>query len=317
MTESTRTDNVLLASIVIPTWNGERFISACLHSVLEQTNLPHEIIVVDNGSTDRTVQLVRQFGKAKLALNPTNMGFSSAINTGLAHAHGEILILMNQDVVAHSKWLEPIEQCFRNDPCVGMVGSKLLYPNGNIQHAGGYLLLPSWEGVHHLDDNPHQQIDFVTGAVMAIRRDCWQSVGAFDEGFYPAYFEDVDYCLRARKLGWKVSYEAESILTHHESASRSDGLAHVANFHTQRFRLVLKHQPLDWIWSTFLPNEQTRALSGNAPEWRCGLAHVFLQSALSLPKLRPELSTTECAQLVNRLLVMRDIAYPVYCATVS
>ena len=102
-----------------------------------------------------------------------------------------------------------------------------------------------------------------------------------------------------------------------QEARHNVGRRTIAVQSAQRFRLVLKHQPLDWIWSTFLPNEQTRALSGDAPEWRCGLAHVFLQSALSLPKLRPELSTTECAQLVNRLLVMRDIAYPVYCATVS
>lgn len=244
-----------------------------------------------------------------LIANPTNMGFSSAVNTGLQKARGGTFVLMNQDVMAHPSWLGPIHQCFRDDAHVGIVGSKLLYPNGQVQHAGGQLCIPSWEGVHYVDDNPNNQIDFVTGAVIAIRRDCWAALGPFDEGFYPAYFEDVDYCLRARKLGWTIRYEPKSVLTHYESTSHSEGLHHVANFHAQRLRLVLKHQPTEWIWDKFLPNEQIRIDISNTPEWRCGLAHAFLRAALSLRTLRPELSIPECTQVINRLLALRDMAY--------
>jgi O-antigen biosynthesis protein len=311
MSEIISRGNTPLTSIVIPTWNGERHIGACLNSVFAHTSPRVEIIIVDNGSTDQTPALAQQVGSVTLIANHANMGFAHAVNQGLHQAHGDILVLMNQDVVAQPHWLEPIHQRFASEPSIGVVGSKLLYPDGRVQHAGGHLLEPAWEGIHYTNDSPTNRIDFVTGAVFAIRRSCWQAVGDFDEGFFPAYFEDVDYCLRVRKLAWQIAYEPKSILFHHESASRNEGLKLVANFHAQRIRLVLKHQPLDWIWNIFLPNEQVRILSGTTPEWRYGLAHVFLRSALSLPTLRSDISRTECNQLVNHLFALRDMAYDI------
>lgn len=306
-----------VVSVVIPLWNGDRYISACLQSLAEYTGLPYEIVVVDNGSVDTGPQRVRAFGEAhpsqdlKLISNPTNMGFASAINTGVAAAKGDFIILMNQDVVAQAGWLTAICACFAREPRTGIVGSKLLYPDGRVQHAGGYLLSPSWEGMHYTDDAPDHRIDFVTGAVMSIRRACWDAVGPFDEGFFPAYYEDVDFCLRARKRGWAIQYVAASVLTHHESTTRATGLRQVADFHIQRLRCVLKHQPFDWLWEVFLPAERERIDRSTVAEWRYGLADVFLRAALSLATLRPDLDPNQQRALITQLLQLRDMAYTI------
>jgi GT2 family glycosyltransferase len=296
-----------LTSIIIPAWNGAAFIAPCLRSLRECTALPFEVIVVDNGSQDDTVALVRTFADARLITNPHNTGFAHAVNQGLHAATGEVFILMNQDIVAHPGWLEPIHSRLQQQPDAGVIGCKLLYPDGQVQHAGGYLLEPSCEGVHFADDNPANVLDFVTGAAFAIRRACWQAVGDFDEAFYPAYFEDVDYCLRARALGWQVIYEPQSVLTHHESQSRGSDFALVVNYHAQRLRLVLKHNPIDWILNTFLTNERQRAHHNDAHIWLHAMAHVYLQGVRNAYALPHVAQSPDIDELVNALFELRHL----------
>ncbi len=295
-------------SLIIPTWNGAAFIGPCLRSLHACTQLPIEIIVVDNGSQDGTVELVRTHSTVRLITNARNLGFAHAVNLGLHAATGQVLLLLNQDIVAQPNWLEPILQRLQQEPDVGIVGSKLLYADGRVQHAGGHLLTPSCEGVHYADDNPANTIDFVTGAAFAIRRACWQAIGNFDEDFYPAYFEDVDYCLRAKASGWRVVYEPRSVLTHHESQSRGSDYALAVNYHAQRLRLVLKHQPMRWILDVFIPNERKRTHENAAPLWLHAMAHVYLQAvrhAWALPNIAQHPSA---AELVGELFELRRLA---------
>jgi O-antigen biosynthesis protein len=294
-------------SLVIPTWNGAAFIGPCLHSLRAYTALPVEVIVVDNGSQDGTVEFVRAHAHVHLITNASNLGFAHAVNQGLHAATGQVLLLLNQDIVAQPNWLEPILQRLQQEPNVGIVGSKLLYPDGRVQHAGGHLLMPSWEGVHYTDDNPANAIDFVTGAAFAIRRTCWQAIGNFDENFYPAYFEDVDYCLRARAGGWRVVYEPRSVLTHHESQSRGSDYALAVNYHAQRLRLVLKHRPMNWILETFIPNECQRAHENAAPAWLHALAHVYLQAVRHAWALPQVATHPKIEELVSQFFELRRL----------
>ena len=276
------------ASIIIPAWNGQHFIGACLNSVRECTPEPVETIVIDNGSQDETIAVARQAGVTSLITNPHNTGFAHAVNQGLHAAQSDLFILLNQDIVARPGWLAPILARMAAEADVGIVGCKLLYPDGQVQHAGGQLLESSLEGIHLRDDpEPFTRLDYVTGAAFAIRRTCWQVVGDFDEGFAPAYFEDVDYCLRAAAAGWRVVYEPRAVLVHHESQSRQADFEHTLIFHTQRLRLALKHRPLDWLLERFVPNEAERTRTSPSFNLLYAMAHVYWQAARQVPTLRP------------------------------
>ena len=297
-----------VASIIIPTWNGAAFIDPCLRSLRTCTPLPIEIIVVDNGSQDGTLDAVRAYTDVQLIANTRNTGFAHAVNQGLHAATGDVLLLLNQDIVAQPNWLEPVLQRLQQDPQIGIVGSKLLYPDGRVQHAGGHLLQPSCEGVHYTDDAPANPIDFVTGAAFAIRRACWQVIGNFDEAFYPAYFEDVDYCLRAKAHGWQVVYESQSVLTHHESQSRGSDYALTINFHAQRMRLVLKHRPVEWLLDAFIANEQARVRENTSYVWLYAMAHVYLQAVCHAVALSQIAQHPKVNELVHQFLALRHLA---------
>src|SRR5690606_7521656 len=125
---------LLLASVVVPLWNGLEHIEECLSSLLQQTYTPLEIIVVDNGSTDGSAEVVeRHFETVRLLRNEQNLGFSAACNRGLEAARGEILLLLNQDTIVEPDWVEALARGLDTTPDTGIVGSKAFYPDGTIQ----------------------------------------------------------------------------------------------------------------------------------------------------------------------------------------
>ena len=148
--------------------------------------------------------------------------FAENCNEGAADATEDILIFLNDDTMPHVGWLPPLLDAFR-DPEVGIVGARLLYPDGRIQHAGVYFDAPGGILTAHnyLDDLESGDRDAVTGACLAIRADLFRACDGFDEGFDNGY-EDVDLCLRVRAGGWRIRYCAESTLTHYESQSGAD-----------------------------------------------------------------------------------------------
>lgn len=137
---------------------------------------------------------------------------------GAAYTHGDPIIFLNDDTEPQAGWLGMLD-AFDN-PEVGIVGCRLVYADGLIQHAGVYLACEGGTltayNVH--DDLPSREVEAVTGACLAIRRDLFDELDGFDEGYRNGY-EDVDLCLRARAAGWKVWYVAEATVVHHESQS--------------------------------------------------------------------------------------------------
>src|SRR5688572_30625035 len=130
----------LRTSVVIPAWNGERHLEACLQALLAQGDAPDEVIVVDNASVDGSATVVReQFPSVRLICNETNLGFSGGCNVGIAAAQGEIVVLLNQDAVVEAGWLQALMEAMHSEPAVGIAGGKAFYPDGRLQHAGGFL----------------------------------------------------------------------------------------------------------------------------------------------------------------------------------
>jgi GT2 family glycosyltransferase/Tfp pilus assembly protein PilF len=220
-------------SIVIPVFNKIEFTRPCLESLARHTPVGlAEIIVVDNGSTDGTAEyLAGMAPQVRTLRNPDNLGFARACNLGAASAGTAQLLFLNNDTVAHEHWLEPLLALLDGDPAIVAAGSKLLFPDGTLQHAGVIFVedrrLPGPIQARHAhyaadatqpDANQRRCYQALTAACLLVRRAAFERAGGFDEGYWNGY-EDVDLCLKLQELGGRLVYEPTSVLTHHESKS--------------------------------------------------------------------------------------------------
>lgn len=233
------------ASVVIPIYQRVDLTRACL-AALECADLDGvELVLVDNASTDGTSGLLDEMeGSARVVRNPVNLGFATACNQGASIARSPNLVFLNTDTEVHEGWLEPLLEAI-GDRGVGLAGSRLLYPNGRVQHAG-MALMPGcipWH-IHRGLPGDHpvatqtRDLAIVTAACVAVRRDLFLDEDGFDEG-YRNGFEDADLCLRLARRGLVARYCGDSVVTHHESMSpgRLDGDGHnMVRFRTRWLR---------------------------------------------------------------------------------
>ena len=280
------------ASVIIVVWNGEQYLAKCLEAVISQKSLDDEVIVVDNGSLDNSVSIARKYPEVKIIETGRNLGFAGGVNAGIEVAQGQFLVLLNQDTVMHPGWLNALIEAF-NEEHTGIVGCKLLYPDGRIQHAGGLIYwplgLPDHFGYGQPDDgrwDKPRPVDYVTGAALGIRRSVVEQIGPFDEGFWPGYYEEVEYCFRARQAGWEVVYIPQCVGTHLESVSLGKGSkAYLEAMHRGRLRFVLKFlDPLQLI-NQFLPAEE-KYLLDSPPLLRRALRHAYYATMIhTIPEI--------------------------------
>jgi GT2 family glycosyltransferase/lipopolysaccharide biosynthesis regulator YciM len=224
----------LKASIIIPHYNRCELLKKCIASIQECTpSGKYEIIVVDNGSTDTSVELLKGYERAglvKCIFNPGNLGFAVGCNQGAGAAQGKYLLFLNNDTEVQSGWFESLITVAECDETIGVVGSKLLFPEGRIQHAGVIIVEAVGRdpllGTHAFyrapgnlpEANKRMVYQAVTAACMLVRKKAFQAVGGFDEKYWNGY-EDVDFCLRLQEVGWITVYEPASSVIHHESQS--------------------------------------------------------------------------------------------------
>jgi GT2 family glycosyltransferase len=212
------------ASILIPVFNQVFYTRVCLTSLaVEQDGA--EVIVVDNGSTDATPQLLREWeseaGSRRVLRFEENRGFGPACNAGAELAGREVLVFLNNDTFVLEGWLARLLEPF-SDPSITVTGSRLLYPSGHVQHAGvAFNELGPWHVfVGQPGDAPlvleRREYQVVTGASLAIRAREFRRLGGFDTS-YQNSFEDVDLCLRVRESGGRVLYVPESVAYHFEA----------------------------------------------------------------------------------------------------
>jgi GT2 family glycosyltransferase/glycosyltransferase involved in cell wall biosynthesis/Tfp pilus assembly protein PilF len=222
-------------SIIIPTFNNLELTRSCLESIAKNTPADnYEVIVIDNGSTDGTREFLaveQSSGRITATLNESNYGFARACNQGAACAKGKHLAFLNNDTEVHPGWLEPLLNMVENDSRVGAVGSKLLFPDGTIQHAGVVLVddrrlndpLLARHAYHKAapelpEANRPMVYQALTAACLLVPRALFNTLGGFDEQFWNGY-EDVDLCFRLAEAGRLAVYQPASVVTHHESQS--------------------------------------------------------------------------------------------------
>jgi GT2 family glycosyltransferase len=188
-------------SVLIVSLNGRERLAMPLGALRACDPAPWEVIVVDNGSTDGTSDFVRaEFPEARLVRSPRNLGFAGGNNLAMMNARGEILILLNDDTVPDAGFLAPLLEAFAADARLGAAGVRLVYPDGRtLQHLGGFVEangLTKHVAYGEADDAASAprviDVEYATGACLALRREAVRATGLLDEGFWPIYFEEVD-----------------------------------------------------------------------------------------------------------------------------
>lgn len=219
-------------SIVIPVYNQFTYTYNCLKSILENSGgVSYEIIIADDVSNDLTIRLAEVAENINIVRNKENQRFLRNCNHAAQYAKGEYILFLNNDTQVQENWLQPLIDLIERDETIGMVGSKLVYPDGTLQEAGGILFGDgrAWNyGNGQNPANPEfnyvKEVDYISGASIMIRTSLWKEIGGFDEFFAPAYCEDSDLAFEVRKHGYKLMYQPLSVVVHFEGKSNGTDL---------------------------------------------------------------------------------------------
>lgn len=219
-------------SVVIPAYNGWALTYKCLESIKKNTfDIAYEIIIGDDASTDETQNIKHYVKNIVVIRNEKNLEFLHNCNHAARFARGKYILFLNNDTEVRPRWLSSMVDLLEKDESIGMVGSKLIYPNGRLQEAGGIIWKDAsgWNfGLNQDPDAPEfnyvKCVDYISGASIITRSDLWKQIGGFDKRYSPAYCEDSDLAFEVRKRGYKVVYQPISEVIHLEGYTHGTDL---------------------------------------------------------------------------------------------
>jgi GT2 family glycosyltransferase len=257
------------ASVIVPNYNGRRFLDTCLGALFRQTYPPEllEVVLVDDASTDDSVAWVREhYEGVKIVALASNSGLAAGCNAGARAATGDLLVMLNNDTEAEPGWLAALVEAASAHPEAGAIASKmLLFDRREVLHNAGDLMgadgIPRNRGVWEVDEgqyDAHGEVFGGCGGGVAYRRAAWEAAGGFDERLF-MYLEDVDLAWRLQLLGWRAIFAPEARLYHHLSAT---GGGVLASYYTGRNTL--------WVIAKDMPAPLIRKHLGRivAAQWR-------------------------------------------------
>ncbi len=240
-------------SLIIVTMNSARFVDKALRSI-QQLNYPPEaltVVVVDNNSHDGTPELItRDFSDVKLIRSVTNTGFAGGNNIGMRAFPADYYALVNPDVVLNPDWLRVLVTMMEADQNIGVAGSKVFYADGErLQHAGA--MFRDNALTYHIGDGERdtgqydavRDCDYVLGAALLIQAKVAVALNYLPEAYFPAYFEEAEFCWRTRQVGHRVVYVPQAIAFHDENHSRSGRmtLRYAWRYHTRRYLFAMRN----------------------------------------------------------------------------
>jgi len=214
-------------SIIIPVYNQFEYTYNCLLSIKKSVRkLSYEIILADDRSSDETQNASEYFFNINLIRNKSNLGFLRNCNYAAEKAKGKYIVFLNNDTQVQEYWLESLFELMEREIKIGLAGSKLVYPDGRLQEAGGIIWKDgSGWNFGRLDDpnkpeyNYVKEVDYISGASIMVRTSVWKEIGGFDQRYIPAYAEDSDLAFEIRKHGHKVVFQPKSVVVHFEGIS--------------------------------------------------------------------------------------------------
>ncbi len=224
---------VVDVSIIIPVYNKFHYTDTCLRSLSANVStLRVEIIVVDDCSTDETWENLNEISGIRALKNVQNLGFIGACNAGAAAANGHFLVFLNNDTAVQAGWLDALITSFSARADAGLVGAQLVYPDGRLQESGGIIFSDGsgWNYGRFADPNDPQygfvrEVDYCSGAAIALRKSLFDQFGGFDTLYTPAYYEDTDLAFKVRQAGLKCYVQPSSRVVHFEGISSGTDLS--------------------------------------------------------------------------------------------
>jgi len=267
-----------LVTTVIPNWNLKGDLAECLDSLRQTSYSPHRVIVVDNGSTDGSPDLIeKEYPWVSLLVLPQNRGYAAALNVGIAEAleeSADYVFALNNDTVVEADALGRLVEILASDESIGIAAPKILYYDHpeTIYRLGDriypWLPLPwafgeGWTDHPRLDDVV--EYDYVTGCAMLIRSDLFREIGLFDTGFF-MYYEDADFCRRAQRRGHRIVCVGDAVIYHKAALSADKIKSSIVRTRARnriRFYRRYPHGPHPWLtYATLAFIAAWRSLSG-------------------------------------------------------
>jgi GT2 family glycosyltransferase len=303
------------SSVVIPNVNGEQFLPDCLTALRGQTDTDFEVIMVDNGSTDGSLALVRNsFPEVRVIELGDNVGFAKAMNVGIEAATGEYVVFLNNDTRVAPDWLAELVACLERRPQAAAAGSRtlLMRDESLIDGAGDVMdwtFLPHPRGHGGPDSKRYReemQVTTVSAAACAWRAEALRDIGLFDEDFF-IYYEDVDLGLRARLLGYESWYAPRSVALHARGAWTA-GRSEFTFFHPvkNRWFMIVKNVP-----ALLLLRHLPRILFGEAYWWNQARKHrkirVMLRAYGAVGRSLPRLLAKRRKLQPRRRVALQDL----------
>jgi GT2 family glycosyltransferase/glycosyltransferase involved in cell wall biosynthesis len=220
----TKSDSAPDVSIIIPIYGQLAYTLNCLDSLLaHNSRYQFEILIGDDASPDESFQFLSDLPEIQYIKHARNLGFIGNCNSTARSANGRFLVLLNNDTRVADGWLDELIDSFNLFPDAGLIGSKLYYPDASLQEAGGIVWQDGSAWNYGRNDDPNRpaytyarQVDYVSGAAIALPSDLWNTLGGFDARYSPAYYEDTDLAFRVREQGLEVWMQPLSGVVHYE-----------------------------------------------------------------------------------------------------
>jgi len=247
-------------SIVMLSYNTEDYTIQALKSMKDTDYDDYEIILIDNGSEEKSRINLRKFLenfeiKNKIIykeISP-NQGFSGGCNIGMYEAlknNSDYVLLLNNDIkIIRDNWLKLFVESSEGDEKIGIVGCKLIYSDGGVQHAGSGVNMLGPYNITNENVSETKECDCVIGAAFLIKKDVIEKIGFLDEGFLPGYYEESDFCFRAKKTGYKTIYVPDIKIIHYENKTmnREVETKKLLFGEKNRIRFKLLNFPISWL----------------------------------------------------------------------
>lgn len=297
-------------SIVIPVHNKFPVTYNCLTALLFAYNkASFEVIVVDDGSSDETLDILDIVSGVYCLRNEVSQGFIRSCNRGASVARGRYVVMLNNDTEPTARWLDELLFVFEQFDNVGMAGSKLLYPDGSLQEAGGIVWKNGNPWNYGRSGNPQdprfnytRQADYLSGASVMLPKSLWDELGGFSEEFIPAYFEDTDLAFKVRAAGFKTVYAPLSVVYHFEGVSSGTSVTSGTKRYQEINRPKFKHK---WIAACRLNGEEGHDVDLNKDR---GVNHRALVIDYQTP--RPDMDAGSYAA-IQEMRLLQSLGFKV------